>query len=311
MNATNDPPAEPLLPLRLERGDTIAIVAPAGPILKEEEFIAGVKLLREAGFEVKFSREIMRKDGYLAGSDHERAEELHQLWADPEVKALLAARGGYGSLRMLPLLDMKLIRRHPKLFIGFSDITVLHAGIHKETGLVTFHGPMLTTLAKNDRASLAIFFETLTGRHAGSCKPAGIEILKEGRACGRMVGGNLASLVHLVGTPYELDWQGTVLFLEDVCEAPYRLDRMLTHLQVAGRLHGLAGLILGSFEGCGSPEVIWKRALELVADEPYPVWANFPAGHGQQNLILPLGQEVEMDSQAGRLGFLGPLTAIP
>jgi muramoyltetrapeptide carboxypeptidase len=310
MNATNKPPAEPLLPPRLERGDTIAIVAPAGPVLKEEEFITGVKLLREAGFEVKFSREIMRKDGYLAGSDQERVEELHQLWADPEVKMLLAARGGYGSLRLLPLLDMEIIRRHPKIFAGFSDITVLHSGIYKETGLVTFHGPMLTTLAKNDRASLTAFFETLTGRQAESCKPAGLEILRGGRARGRMVGGNLASLVHLVGTPYELDWRETILFLEDICEAPYRLDRMLTHLQVAGRLRGLAGLILGSFEGCGDPAVIWKRALELVADEPYPVWANFPAGHGRQNLILPLGQVVELDSRAGRLGFPGPLTAI-
>jgi muramoyltetrapeptide carboxypeptidase len=311
MNATNDPPAEPLLPVRLERGDTIAIVAPAGPVLKEEEFISGLNLLREAGFEVKFSRGIMRKDGYLAGSDHARAEELHQLWADPEVKALLAARGGYGSLRLLPLLDMNLIRRHPKIFIGFSDITVLHSGIHKETGLVTFHGPMLTTLAKNDRASLAAFFETLAGHHSESFKTVGLEILKGGNGRGNLVGGNLASLVHLVGTPYELAWQGTVLFLEDVCEAPYRLDRMLTHLQVAGRLHGLAGLILGSFEGCGAPEVIWNRVLELVTNEPYPVWANFPAGHGRQNLILPLGQDVEMDSQTGRLRFLGPATVIP
>jgi muramoyltetrapeptide carboxypeptidase len=311
MNATNDPPAEPLLPPRLEKGDTIAIVAPAGPILKEEEFITGVKLLRESGFEVKFSREIMRKNDYLAGSDHERAEELHQLWADPEVKALLAVRGGYGSLRLLPLLDMKLIRRHPKIFVGFSDITVLHSGIHKETGLITFHGPMLTTLAKNDRASLVAFFETLAGRHSESFKTIGLEILKGGNARGILVGGNLASLVHLVGTPYELAWQGKVLFLEDVCEAPYRLDRMLTHLQVAGRLRGLAGLILGSFEGCGDPELIWNRVLELVAGEPYPVWGNFPAGHGRQNLILPLGQEVEMNSQTSRLHFLGPMTAIP
>jgi muramoyltetrapeptide carboxypeptidase len=308
MNATNNRPVVSLLPPRLQRGDTIAIVAPAGPVLKEEEFIAGVKILREAGFEIKFSREIMRKDGYLAGSDHDRAEELQRLWVDPEVKALLAVRGGYGSLRMIPLLDMELIRRHPKIFIGFSDITILHSLIHKETGLITFHGPMLTSLAKIDRESLAAFFDMLTGRSPESMKPAGLEILRGGIARGKLVGGNLASLVHLVGTPYELAWQGNILFLEDVCEAHYRLDRMLTHLHLAGRLRDLAGLILGSFEGCGDAGVIWNRALELVGEAAFPVWANFPAGHGRQNVILPLGHEVEMDSQTGRLRLPGPPT---
>jgi muramoyltetrapeptide carboxypeptidase len=302
---------QPLLPLRLERGDSIAIFAPAGPVLKEEEFTTGLNLLREAGLEVKFSREIMRRDGYLAGSDRERAEEFHYWWADPDIKALLAVRGGYGALRLLPLLDMNLIRRQPKILIGFSDISVLHAGIYKETGLVTFHGPMLTTLAKNDQPSRESFFESLAGRHPTKVKPAELEIIKAGRAKGRLLGGNLASLVHLVATPYELPWQGSILFLEDVCEAGYRIDRMLTHLQVAGRLEGLAGLILGSFEGCGVPELIWNRVLELTAGASYPIWANFPAGHGRQNLTLPLGQEVEMDSQTGTLLFLGPVTTIP
>jgi muramoyltetrapeptide carboxypeptidase len=109
--------------------------------------------------------------------------------------------------------------------------------------------------------------------------------------------------VHLLGTPFELPWTGAVLFLEEVCESPYRIDRMLTHLQAAGRLDELAGLILGSFEGCGDPDLVWSRVLEVTAGMPYPVWANFPAGHGRQNLILPLGLEVEMDSQAGRLHF--------
>lgn len=299
MNAMNK--TLPLLASRLEKGDTIAVVAPAGPVLKEADFTAGVRLLREAGFEVRFSREIMRREGYLAGSDQERVKELHELWADPEVKALIAARGGYGCLRLLPLLELDLIRRHPKIFVGFSDISVLHAAIGGETGLVTFHGPMLTTLAKSDRPSLDAFFEMLTGRHPETIKPAGLEVLKSGNTCGRLVGGNLASLVHLVGTPWEQPWAGAVLFLEDVCEAPYRIDRMLTHLHAAGRFAGLAGLILGTFEGCGDPEPIWQRLTELFADESFPVWANFPAGHSLNNHILPLGLPVMMDSAKGVL----------
>jgi muramoyltetrapeptide carboxypeptidase len=294
----------PVLAPRLEKGDTIAVTAPAGPVLNEGDFTAGVRLLREAGFEVRFSREIMRRRGYLAGTDAERAEELHDLWAAPEVKALIAARGGYGCLRLLPLVEMDLIRRRPKIFVGFSDISVLHAAIGVATGLVTFHGPMLTTLAKSDRTSLDAFFEMLAGRHPDTLRPAGLEILKPGRACGRLLGGNLASLVHLVGTPWEQSWQGAVLFLEDVCEARYRIDRMLTHLHTAGRFAGLAGLILGSFEGCGDPEPIWQRVLGLFADEPFPVWANFPVGHSRDNHILPLGLEVVMDSTKGVLQLL-------
>lgn len=309
MNETTDS-GRVLLPLRLEKGDAIAVLAPAGPVLKEEEFSAGVKLLREAGLEVKFSREILRKAGYLAGSDRDRAEEFHHWWAAPDIKALLAVRGGFGSLRLLCLLNMELIRKQPKILVGFSDISALHAGIFKKTGLITFHGPMLTTLAGNDRESKEIFFETLAGRYPGHLKPACLEILRNGLGRGRLLGGNLASLLHLLGTPFELSWRGAVLFLEDVGEAPYRLDRMLTHLRLAGRLDSLAGLILGTFEGCGDPELVWSRVLELTAGSDFPVWANFPAGHGRRNLMLPLGQEVEMDSQAGILRFLGPVTAV-
>lgn len=295
-----------ILPPSLKKGDTIGLVAPAGPVLKEDEFIAGVKLLSEMGFQVKFDKDLLkRSSGYLAGPDERRAGEFHDLWRDPEVKGVLAVRGGYGSLRMLPCLDMDLIRQHPKFFVGFSDISVLLTAILKNTGLVTFHGPMLTTLPKSDKHSVDAFFNTLTGRPSDTIKPDGLEILVSGNSQGKLLGGNLTNLAHLVATPYEIVWQNAILFLEDVGEDPYRIDRMLTHLKEAGRLQHLAGLILGNFKNCGAVEQIWQRAIELLSDREIPIWANFPTGHGKDNHILPLGIQVEMDSQAGRLLFLG------
>lgn len=305
MNETNNFPSSIILPPRLQKGDTIGLVAPAGPILNEENFHAGVSILREFGFEVKHSREITRSEKYLAGSDIERAEEFEDLWADDDVKAILAVRGGYGSLRMLPLLNMDLFRSHPKLLVGFSDICVLHSAIFKHTGLVTFHGPMVTTLSKADKNSVQSFFETLTKKEPPVVPNKGIEILVEGSATGKLVGGNLACLTHLLATPYDLNWDNCILFFEDVNEAPYRIDRMLTQLKAAGKLNNVAGILLGSFNDCGDQELLWERVLNLV-DARIPVWANFPIGHDEQNYTLPMGVEVEMDGNSGILNFLEP-----
>ncbi|HIJ89620.1 MAG: LD-carboxypeptidase [Desulfobulbaceae bacterium] len=297
MNAT----PEPILAAPLKKGDTIGIVAPAGPVRNEGDFAAGLKLLTDLGFKTRYQSDILRHNGYLAGTDHERLAELHDLWRDPEVKAILAVRGGYGCLRLLPDLDFALIRRQPKMLIGFSDLTVLLSAIQQKTGLITFHGPMLTTLARSDRESQEGFFDLLTGRSRTEIKIKGLEILKGGQASGRLLPGNLTSLVHLLGTPFEPDWQDTILVLEDIGEAPYRIDRLLSHLAAAGRLSRIAGLILGDFDQCGDIELIWQRSLELLSDRQIPIWANFPMGHGSRNQILPLGAEARLDSTAGRL----------
>ena len=304
------------------KGDTIGLVMPAGPVQNEEHFVAGVRLLREMGFAVKFGQDVPdRKTGYLAGDDAERAREVHELWADPEVKALLAVRGGYGCLRTVELLDMELIRQHPKLFIGFSDVSVLLAALTKATGLVTFHGPVLTTLTRSDPETIQSFFEALTGRLPRLIRPGGIEILASGPlARGRLLGGNLTTLTHLLATPHELSWRNALVFLEDVGEPAYRLDRLLTHLKQAGRLDKLAGLLLGSFhafhadsgeDSCetADAEQVWNRALELLGNDHIPIWGNFPVGHGVRNLVLPLGVEAELDSGNGTLRLLGPCTA--
>ena len=166
---------------------------------------------------------------------------------------------------------------------------------------------MLTTLPRSDRDSQEAFFDLLTGRSRPEIKVKGLEILKGGQARGRLLPGNLTSLVHLIGTPYEPVWQNAILVLEDIGEAPYRIDRLLTHLWAAGKLEQIAGLVLGDFDQCGDVEPIWQRTLELLNHRPIPIWANFPCGHGSRNQILPVGAEAQLDSSTGRLTILEPL----
>ncbi|HLD47800.1 MAG TPA: LD-carboxypeptidase [Desulfobaccales bacterium] len=294
---------KPIFAAPLKKGDTVGIIAPAGPVRNESDFSAGLKILHELGFKTRYQNDILRHHDYLAGTDQERLAELHELWRDPEVKAILAVRGGYGCLRLLPGLDFDLIREQPKILIGFSDLTVLLTAIRQKTGLVTFHGPMLNTLARSDRDSQEGFFDLLTGRPRPELKMKGLEILKGGQAKGRLLPGNLTSLAHLIGTPFEPDWRDSIVVLEDIGEAPYRIDRLLTHLAAAGRLEQIAALILGDFDQCGEREAIWQRALELLAHRPIPIWANFPCGHGSRNQILPMGAVAQLDSSAGRLVF--------
>ncbi|MFZ5761787.1 MAG: S66 peptidase family protein [Thermodesulfobacteriota bacterium] len=296
-----------LLPPPLAKGDTLGIFAPAGPIVDQDAFANGVKMLKELGFNLRFQRGLeTRNHGYLAGHDDERAKEIMDLWRDPEVKGLVAARGGYGCLRLLDLLDFKCIASMPKRLIGFSDLTTLHAAILKQTKQISLHGPMVTTLGKSDPASVDSFVQALTNRLPEAIKPAGLEILRGENATGPLIGGNLTNLAHLVGTPWEPEWQGAVLLLEDVGEAPYRIDRLLHHLKGSGRLGQVTGLILGTFTDCGDEENIWNLALDLTKDRRIPVWANFPSGHGSRNLTLPLGAEVTLDSNKGTLRIAQP-----
>jgi len=302
-------PPDPIAPPRLRPGDTIGLLAPAGPIRDQEAFANGLRILRDLGLKVKYAEDLMRATGYLAGDESRRAQEFHQLWDDREVKALLTVRGGYGCLRLLPHLDLDLCRRQPKILVGFSDISVLLNAIHGATGLITFHGPNLCSLASADRPSLEAFFNILGRPTLEPIKAAGLEILKPGTARGPLRGGNLASLTHLLATPFETDLAEALLFIEDVNEPAYRIDRMLTQLQQAGRLASLGGLILGTFNDCGDEEIIWNRALELFTGQNIPIWAGFPTGHTARNHILPIGIEAEMDSGSGVLRFLTPATS--
>ncbi|MBU0730723.1 MAG: LD-carboxypeptidase [Proteobacteria bacterium] len=305
----NETAPDLILPDRLKRGDTVGIAIPAGPIIREDEFATGVRLLTDMGYKVRIPPDYKRMNSYLAGTDKERAAELNSFFADPEIKAIVAARGGYGSLRIVADLDMASIKRNPKIIIGFSDICVLLTAIHRNTGLVTFHGPMLSTLQRLNSHFHESFFSMLAKPDPQTIKPSGLEILIKGSARGKLVGGNLTNLLHLLATPFELSWENCILFLEDVNESSYRVDRILTHLKHAGRLDSVRGLILGTFENCDNMENIWARAMELFGDTNIPIWANFPTGHGENNQILPIGVEAEMDGATGKLKFLGPCIA--
>lgn len=301
-------------PAPLKPGDIIGIIAPAGQIRDRQGFDSGIRLLAEMGFEPRFPRELWPGTGYLADSDANRAEEFNRMWADPEVSALLALRGGYGCLRMAAMIDLQQVRSQPKLLIGFSDITVLHNYLCRQTGLISLHGPVLSSLATSSRDAIERFVQCLRGNWRTPLQIKGVEVLRgDEETQGRLMGGNLSSLLTLLATPFEPDLAGSLLFLEDVGEPLYRIDRMLTQLWLAGKLHHLSGIILGDFslgpdmeplEKIRHHEAIWNRVLQLTADTQIPVWGGFPIGHGPANMTLPHGAKTIMDSRNGRLCFL-------
>jgi len=309
-NSTLGQPPSVILPAAMQQGDTIGLVSPSGPIINQDNLEKGIQILKDAGYKLKFYRDFVNTEGYLAGSDQERADEFNSIWSDPEVKAVIAARGGYGSLRMLDMLDLEHVQKHPKILIGFSDLTVLLTAVHKITGMVTFHGPVVTTLASIDQTSRKSFFDALSGNILPSISPDRLTIVQNGQADGILLGGNLTTLAHMLATPYDTSWQDVILFIEDIGESPYRLDRLLTHLAKAQKLDNLSGLIIGTFtetDTTESPDLakcICERILELVGDQNIPIWADFPVGHGSRNLTLPLGIRVQMDSAGGTLNLL-------
>ena len=292
----------PLLPRRLRPGSVIGVTAPASPFAPDV-LERGVGALREMGFEVRYSEDLFDACGYLAGPDDQRAAAFDRLVADPEIDAIMCARGGYGSLRILPLLDYARVAEHPKAVIGFSDITALLWALYFRCGLIGFHGPLVTTLADAaavDRAALwnAIASEGPLRLHFQSAA-----VILSGRACAPVAGGNLTTLCHLLGTPYAPAFRDHIVFLEDRGEAPYRLDRMLTQMKMAGCFDGMQGLVLGSFKDCGAREDVWRVVAEVFADAEWPILAGVDAGHGGPNVTIPLGVEAVLDAEDRTLVF--------
>jgi muramoyltetrapeptide carboxypeptidase len=319
-------PQKMVWPKRLSPGDTIALIAPAGPP-DREQVMRFKDHVERRGYKVKLRDDLFDVEGYLAGSDERRAKEFNEAFADPEVDGVLAVRGGYGCMRMMPLIDWDVVKANPKLLLGYSDITALHAGMNR-AGIVSFHGPgPASGLGSEEGPTEFTGKYVLRAVEATPESPAGpytVEVPKDvsdvgsfgkGKATGRLVGGNLSLISALEGTPYAIDTKDAILMIEDVNEAPYRIDRMLQQLKLAGKLQQIKGAVLGKF----TEDFVREDKLtddkrfdtngvlrQYFADLGVPVLANFPIGHTWMNCTVPLGGEVEIDADAKTLRILAP-----
>jgi muramoyltetrapeptide carboxypeptidase len=302
-------------PTALRPGDVIGICAPASAPPPDDSLSRGIRYLERLGYRIKPGKYLHRSRGYLAGTDAERASDLNALFADPKVKAIFTARGGYGSQRILPLLDYGLIRRHPKIVVGYSDITAIQLALLGRTGLVTFSGPMVASNLSSGLRGKAeeIFWDLLTSRRpAAPVKARNLPTrrkIRPGKPDGRLIGGNLAMLAASVGTSYFPVMRDVVLFFEEVAEAPYRIDRMLRQMKLASVLENPRGILLGAFVDCKpdkrKPSLSLRDVfLDTFSEHRYPVLQGLHYGHVKNSLTLPIGVRVRLDSVKGRIEFL-------
>jgi len=292
--------ADPILvrPPALLRGDTVGIVAPAG-VVQREEFEAGLRNLRDLGLNPVYSQSILDRELYFAGPTQRRIEELHEMFGAPEIKAIICARGGYGTNHLLPHLKLDLIASCPKIFCGYSDITTLLTFFQQEIGLVGFHGPMLAKdFSRPQGVHLSSFLNATNGQATRWTTTAsdspGLEAIRQGIGEGRLSGGCLSLLVASLGTPYEIETDDTILFLEDLAEWPYRIDRMLMHLKFAGKLKQVQGIIFGEMVDCAPPagsDYTLKQVISQTLSEfDIPIAYGLRSGHvSAGNITLPIG----------------------
>jgi muramoyltetrapeptide carboxypeptidase len=299
---------------RLSPGATIGLISPAGPE-NPDSIVKGVTFLKSLGFNVKEGKHIYDKWGYLAGNDEDRASDLMNMFMDKSVDMILCIRGGYGTMRMLQYIDFNVIKNNPKIFAGFSDITTLLNSFALKCNLVTFHSPMGTSKL-NDEVTLKSFMSTLQmGYEPYILKnPEGIELKCDvpGVCEGILVGGNLSLIASTIGTPYEIDTKDKILFIEDVGEEPYRIDRMLTQLHLAGMLKHCRGFILGQFTNCTLPHYERSLTLEAVLEDRIlslnkPTVSNFMSGHSYPKLTIPIGVKARLDSLHAHIDILEPV----
>ncbi len=301
-----------LIPDRLKAGDAVGVIAPSGPF-EPRRLKPALAYLAKRGYRVVEGRSLYDRDRHLAGTDEDRAADLNAMFADPVVRAILVARGGFGSARLLDRVDFDLVGVHPKALVGFSDTTALQLSLLAHTGLVSCTG--VTLCADIDPEGMAevterSLWDALERHHFPSVE--GLQALRPGRAHGPFVGGCLSLVASLVGTPHLPNLDGAILFLEDVHEAPYRVDRMLTQLRQAGLFDALSGLILGRFHECepDRPEdgTIDDVIHDLIGQISCPLFAGLPYGHASGRRVLPVGLVAEVDSTKDRLKF-APRTA--
>lgn len=329
-------------PHRLEKGMTIGIIAPASGVPEPEKIDLGIERLLKMGYRVKEGKSLRSRFGYLASPDAARLADIHGMFRDPKVDAIMCVRGGYGTGRLLDAVDYAVIKKNPKIFIGFSDITSIQLAIWKRCGLVTFSGPMLTfTFAPPKPRSFTMggFMRTLTRKEApGSIwqghKDRKFRVVRHGSASGALTGGNLSLACATIGTPYEIETRGKIVFLEDLDEKPYRIDRMLTQMLSAGKLRDAAAVVFGrnvpdeetaklekKLAREGLPRVVSSaprnppRSYEQTTDDVIadrlrglgiPVIIGLPFGHIEDYATLPIGVRASMVSRTGELSIVEP-----
>ena len=304
---------ERILPKALEAGDKIGFVAPAGIVFDESEFEKMKRVMELKGFRVAFAENVRKQWGYFSGTDRERAEGINKMFADPEIKALIAIRGGWGCSRILEMIDFDLIRENPKIYCGFSDNTALQMAILKKTGMITFHGP--NGNSEWTEFTRKHFTDVLKNR-----KPVLMQIpedernststIRGGKSAGRLVGGNLTILVSMLGTPYMPDMRGAILFTEDIGEQVYRIDRMLTQLRLSGVLDEISGFVFGKCYDCKESngpgftlDEILKQHLEPLG---VPVFSGSMISHLENIFTVPQGAEAEIDADKKTIRLLEP-----
>jgi muramoyltetrapeptide carboxypeptidase len=306
----------------LKKGDTVGLIAPATNVADPADIQKAKEITELLGLEIKLGKNVMSGSGYKTRTRQERADDLNSMFADTNIKAIFCLRGGYGSASILDLIDYENIKANPKLFCGFSDITALHTAINKYSGLITLHSPvMLSPFGGN---TLENFRKVLFGENvsiiqnpkveSGSREKYPILTINSGKAKGELVGGNLTLICSLLGTDYEIDTKNKILFFEDTGEAPYKIHRMLTGLRLSGKFEGVKGVIIGACNDCkssGSP--IWDGTqteiyYEFFSQYEFPVFYGLMAGHSGEQLTLPLGINIEMNSTTGIIKLLEKAT---
>jgi muramoyltetrapeptide carboxypeptidase len=305
-------------PKRLSKGDTVAVIAPSSGV-EPEGFEKALQNLADLGLKTKAGKSARARNGFLAGTDKERLDDLHQAFADKEIKAVWCVRGGYGASRFLPELDFNLIKRNPKILIGYSDITALHTAIYQNTGLVTFHGPVAaSTYSDYAKKHVVNVLMNPSAPYKIEVSPDNIakesnlfktEIITGGKCRGELIGGNLSLLTALAGTPSALrNTKGKLLFIEDVGEQPYRIDRMLTQLKQSIDMRQLAGIALGVFEDCNPKTNDTQSLMDVLKDRlgklGIPVIYGLSFGHIRDQFTLPVGIEAELDTENAAITLL-------